>query len=335
MKTLILGGTLFLGRAVVEAAQAAGHEVTLFNRGKTNPHLFPGLERLQGDRREDLSALHGRRWDLVVDTSGYVPREVRMSAELLASQIERYIFISTLSVYAHLNTPGVEEDAPLASIEDESTDEVTGETYGPLKALCERTLLELLPAQALLLRPGLIVGPYDPTDRFTYWVLRVARGGEILVPGPPDRPIQFIDARDLAEWILRLADDGTTGVFNAIGPAERLTMRQFLGICQQAGQSETSFIWVEESFLLEQGVEPWSQMPLWIPTTDSNLRYIFQVSNTKAGSKGLAFRPVAETVKDTLAWASERGDLRSGISLQREKKLLEVWKRGKDARRTR
>ncbi len=206
MKLLVLGGTVFLGRHLVEAATARGHSVTLFNRGQHNPELYPEVEKLRGDRDSDLSALQGRRWDAVIDTCGYLPRAVRASAELLADAVDHYTFISSISVYADFHTPAMDESAPVGTLADETVEEVTGETYGPLKALCEQAAERALPGRVLNIRPGLIVGPHDPTDRFTYWPVRVARGGEVLAPGRPHVPVQVIDGRDLAEWTVRMVE---------------------------------------------------------------------------------------------------------------------------------
>jgi 2'-hydroxyisoflavone reductase len=220
MEILVIGGTVFLGRALVEAALEKDHRVTLFNRGKSNPECFPEVEKLLGDREIDLSILEGRSWDVVVDTCGYVPRVVRKSAELLADAVEHYTFISTVSVYADLSTPHNDEHAAVGKIEDETIEKVTGETYGPLKALCEQAVMKAMPDRVLVVRPGLIVGPHDPSDRFTYWVQRVSRGGEVLAPKPASMPVEFIDVRDLAEWILRMVEIRETGIYNAVGPGQ-------------------------------------------------------------------------------------------------------------------
>jgi len=261
MRYLILGGTVFLGRALVQAALARGHSLTLFNRGQSNPDLFPKVEQLHGDRATDLSALQGRHWDAVIDTCGYVPRIVRLSAEALAGATDHYTFISSLSVYADTSQPGTDESAPVGTLEDETVEQVTGETYGPLKALCERAVEQTLPGRALVIRPGLIVGPFDPTDRFTYWPHRVAQGGEVLAPGRPARPVQFIDVRDLAEWTLDMVEAKRTGVYNADGPAQPLPMEQLLDTCKIVSGSAARFTWASEEFSAEQQVEAWSQMP--------------------------------------------------------------------------
>jgi 2'-hydroxyisoflavone reductase len=233
MKLLILGGTVFLGRHLTEAALAAGHDVTLFNRGQHNANLYPDLEKLRGDRDGGLDVLKGRTWDAVVDTCGYIPRLVRDSASLLSDAVDHYTFISTLSVYDDFRVRGLREEAAVGTLDDETVEAVTGGskgTYGPLKALCEQAAEAAMPGRVLCARPGLMVGPYDPTDRFTYWPVRVARGGQVLVPPTPQAPVQFIDARDLATWVMRMAEHNKTGVYNATGPAERLTFEGIVNL---------------------------------------------------------------------------------------------------------
>ncbi|MDP9373627.1 MAG: SDR family oxidoreductase [Chloroflexota bacterium] len=329
MKLLILGGTLFLGRHLVDVALARGHEVTLFNRGRTAPDLFPDLERLRGDRDGDLAALRGRRWDAVVDTSGRLPRHVRASAGTLAGGVARYIFISTISVYAGFSRPGMDESAPTGTLADEESEEQTGATYGPLKALCEREAEAAMPGRTLVLRPGLIVGPHDPTDRFTYWPRRVARGGEVLAPGRPDRPVQFIDARDLAGWAVRMAETGGTGVYNATGPADPLTLGRLLDACNEVGGGDARFTWVDEGFLLAEGVGPWMELPLWVPDTPEMAGFA-AVDCRKAIAAGLTFRPLADTIRATLDWDATRSsnhEWRAGLAPAREAHLLAAWHR--------
>src|SRR6266542_3549486 len=234
MRILILGGTRFLGRHLVDAALAAGHEVTLFTRGKTDPNAYPQLEHISGDRDPKvdggagLAQLKGRRWDAAIDTSGYVPRVVRAGAEALADAATHYTFVSSISVYRDFFKSGIDETYPTGTLEDETVEEITGDTYGPLKALCERAAQEVFPGRALIIRPGLIVGPHDSTDRFTYWVQRIARGGEVLAPTGPHLPLQLIDARDLAQWNVRMVETFADGTFNATGPAEPLTLGEVL-----------------------------------------------------------------------------------------------------------
>jgi 2'-hydroxyisoflavone reductase len=331
MKLLVLGGTIFFGRRLVEAALAAGHEVTLFNRGQHNPDHFPGAEKLHGDRDGGLDVLRGRRWDAVVDTCGYVPRVVRASAELLAGSAEHYTFISSISAYAGNGTPGEDESAPLATLNDPTTEEATNAAYGGLKALCEQVVQEVFSGRSLIVRPGLIVGAGDPSDRFTYWPHRIARGGEVLAPGRPDRQVQFIDARDLSEWTLRMSVSHATGAYNATGPDYALSMGNVLDACREVSDSDARFTWADGAWLVEQGVAPWMELPLYVPESDEFAG--FAARNVgKAVAAGLTFRPVAETVRDTLIWDVERWGatgapqkLNAGLPREREAELLAAW----------
>lgn len=323
MKLLVLGGTVFLGRHIVEAALAHGHEVTLFNRGEHNPELFPNVEKLLGNRDGDLSALQGREWDAAIDTSGYVPRIVRASAQALSESVQHYTFISSISVYADFSKLGIDESFPVATLADKSVEEVTGETYGALKALCEQAVEEELPGRALIVRPGLIVGPNDVSDRFTYWPYRVAQGGEMLAPGVPEHRQQFIDVRDLAQWIVRLVEAGKTGVYNATGPDYQLSTQQFLEVCKAVTGSDTHFTWVDEAFLAEI-LEEVNLQP-WVPNAYVGMR---ATNCQKARAAGLTFRPLAETVRDTLAWKTSTptpDTLRSGLKPEQEQQLLRKW----------
>ncbi len=328
MNLLIIGGTRFLGRALVEAASAQGHQLTLFHRGITNPGLYPDVETLLGDRDGDLAALSGRKWDAVVDTCGYVPRIVQRSVDALAEGVGLYAFISSLSVYADFSQPGLDETAPVGRLDDETVEAITGETYGPLKALCEQIVTQAFPQRALIIRPGLIVGPHDPTDRFTYWPQRVSQGGEVLAPGRPERPIRFIDVRDLAEWIVQMANAGKTGTYNADGPGVPQSMQDLLATCREVSQSAATFTWVEEQFLLDNQVEPWSEMPLWVPELEPENAGFFAMRSDKAVAAGLCYRPVAETVRTTLNWLAEHSpdwEPRAGISRAREVEILTRW----------
>jgi len=328
MKVLILGGTVFLGRHLVEAALARGHELTLFNRGQHHADLFPDVDKLRGDRDGDLGALQGGAWDVVIDTCGYVPRIVRASAELLAGAVKQYIFVSSISVYADFGTAGIDESAPVGMLPDATTEEVTGESYGPLKALCEQAAEAAMPGRVLHVRPGLIVGPHDPTDRFTYWVHRVAQGGEVLAPGTPQGKVQVIDARDLATWIVRMAETTQTGVFNATGPDYQLTMGDFFETCRTVSSSDAHLTWVDDDFLVEAGVGPWIEIPLWIPASDSDTSGLLDISIGKAVATGLQFRPIAETVRDTLVWDRSRSaetERCAGLKPEREAELLQAW----------
>ena len=327
MKLLILGGTAFLGRHIVEYARERGHEVTLFNRGQRNPDLFPDVERIRGDRDGGLGALGGRRWDAVIDTSGYFPRLVRDSAEALAAQVDRYIFISTISVFADYSQVGMDEDGPLGTIADPTIEEVTGESYGPLKALCEASVEAAMPGRALIIRPGLIVGPHDQSDRFTYWPARVARGGDVLVPRSLDRTVQFVDVRDLAGWTVRMAEAGATGIYNATGPEQPPTMGELFDACREVAGASAAPVVVAEDFLLERGVGPWMEVPLWMPDRPEMVGF-FAIDCRKAFAAGLTFRPLAETVRDTLAWDCSRpadAPRRAGLAPDREAELLREW----------
>lgn len=327
MKLLIIGGTRFLGRALVDAAQARGHEITLFNRGKSNPELYPELEKLVGDRDDNLAVLNGRSWDAVIDTCGYVPRVVGKAAALLADAVEHYTFISTLSVYADPTIEGMDESAPLGAIEDEDTEQVTGETYGPLKVLCERAVDEAMgPERALHVRAGLLVGPHDLTDRFTYWPYRVARGGEVLAPSAPNKPVQFIDVRDIAAWTVEATEQRRHGPFNATGPDFTLTMGNVLRTCRDVSGSDATFTWVGDVFLEEQEVGAYQELPLWVPLSYGGFDTF---CCRKAFDAGLRFRPLAETVRDTLAWQATRPsdhEWRGGLSPEREAELLQRWR---------
>lgn len=341
MKILILGGTIFLGRHLVEAACKRGHEVTLFNRGQHGPDLYPHVEQLRGDRWRDFHALAGREWDAVIDTNGYIPSIVRASASALAAAVGQYVFISTVSVYSNVSVIGVDETAPVSTITPEQLREaenitppargviarVYGEEYGGLKALCEQGVEEILPGRTLNIRPGLIVGPYDYSDRLTYWPGRIARGGEVLAPGRPQRPVQLIDARDLAGWTMHMIETGQVGTYNATGPAEPLTMGEILDACKLASGSNATFTWVDEDFLLGEKVRPWSQIPLWLPEQPENAGFN-AISIAKALAAGLTFRPIIETVRDTLAWDVTRsadGERQAGLAADDEAHLLEAW----------
>ena len=313
MRILLLGGPKFVGRAVADAALDRGHELTFFNRGQTNPELYPEVEKLHGDRDGGLDALAGRDWDAVVDTCGYFPRIVRASAELLEPNTGRYAFISSVSVYGDFSGP-VDESSPVGTLEDETVEDwgEDGENYGPLKALCERVVQETYAERALVIRPGLIVGPYDPTGRFTYWPHRLARGGEVLAPGPPERPVQFIDVRDLGAWVVELLERDQTGVFNATGPG--LPWAELV-----AGADVT---WVDDAFLVEHEVGEWMELPLWIETNGKFAR-LHEADVSRALAAGLRFRPLDETMRDTLALASLTDE--AGLTPERERELLAAW----------
>jgi 2'-hydroxyisoflavone reductase len=323
MKLLILGGTVFLGRHLVWAALERGHEVTIFTRGVSAPQgSLEKVEHLVGDRDGRLDALRGRSWDAVIDTSGYVPRVVGQAVDLLKDAVGHYTFISTISVYADLTKPNYDESAPVLELEDPTSEDVHRD-YGSLKALCERVVEAAYPGRSLIIRPGLIVGPYDITDRFTYWPARVAKGGQVLAPGDPERPVQFIDARDLAAWTIRMTEAKETGVYNATGPASRLTMGELLAACKEVSGSDAEFVWVPESFLKAHGVGQWMELPLWI--SEYGPTGMLQANIQKALAHGLAFRDVRETIADTLAWDRTRPsdyERRAGLKPEREQALL-------------
>jgi 2'-hydroxyisoflavone reductase len=329
MKILIIGGTKFLGRHLVDAARAAGHEVTLFNRGKTNPALFPDLETITGDREQELEKLSGREWDAVIDVAGYLPRIVRLSAEALKDSVRRYVFISSISVYADNRKVGIDESYPVGKLQDESVEEITGETYGPLKALAEKAVQDMYGDRALIVRPGLIVGPYDPTDRFTYWPMRVKRGGDMITPDKPQTPIQIIDVRDLSEFIIKLIEENASGVYNATGPDYELMMGEFLDACKRVAGSVAAFHWASAEFLAEHGVQPWSDMPVWIPDTEEDAGFS-RIDVSRAIDAGLAFRPLEDTIRDTIAWVETRPEdheWRAGLNPDKERILLALLKR--------
>lgn len=328
MKILILGGTQFLGRHTVEAAVAAGHDVTLFHRGKTNPDLFPDLVHLTGDRATgDYAALGGGTWDAVVDTCGYFPRQVREAAAALAGKVGHYTFISSVSAYADMSDPNLTEESATATLEDPTVEEVTGETYGGLKVLCEQAADEGFPGQTLVLRPGLIVGPHDPTDRFTYWVRRFDDGGEVLAPDDPSTLTQVIDARDLAEWNVRCIEEGTTGVFNAVGPVQPLTMGELMATCRSATGGAADVTWVPWPFLEQHGVQPWAELGAWVPASGDSYG-LMRVGNAKAVAAGFASRSIQQTVGDTLEWDRGRDrtqPMRAGLARDKEAKVLAAW----------
>ena len=320
MNLLLLGGPRFLGRAIADAALARGHELTFFNRGRTNRDLFPEAEKLFGDRASDLSALTGRDWDVVVDTCGYLPRDVRASAEMLSGSVGLYCFVSSVSVYADFSRP-VDEQSALAELGDFPDDEITDETYGPLKALCEEAVRDVFDAGASVVRPGLIVGPHDPTGRFTYWPHRIARGGEVLAPAPPDAPTQFVDVRDLGEWMVSLCERRVGGVFNATQPG--VSWDELVDTCRAVAGADPTITWVSRDFLIEQAVGQWMELPLWIDGKDPEAAYFDRVTVDRALSAGLSFRPLGETVRGALEDAETTEG--AGLAPEREAALLAEW----------
>lgn len=330
MKILILGGKRFLGIALVEAILKAGHTPTLFNRGLTNPDLFPKVTNLIGDRDGDLSALKRRKWDAVIDTGGFVPRVVIKSARMLSNKVENYTFISSLSVYQDFQTPDIAEDYRLAQLDDPTNEDYRGDAYGPLKALCEYEIQRHFEGSVLVIRPGLLVGPNDPTDRFTYWPWRVSLGGKVLAPAPPAANLQFIDVRDLAAFVVKLVEKKAEGVYNVTGPKKPATFGSLLVACREAALSDANFVWVEEPFLLREGVSPWTDLPLWVPSTDPAYSGFYNININKALKAGLDIRPLSQTVNDTLAWLKTRPSetpLKVGIGIARETQLLMKYQR--------
>jgi 2'-hydroxyisoflavone reductase len=332
LRLLVIGGTGFLGPHVVEHALARGHALTLFNRGRTNPTLFAGkVEQLRGDRKTDLSALERGTWDAVIDTSAYIPADVTRVATLLAPRVKHYQIISSISVYANFSKPGMDETHPLAQLADPTVEQVTGETYGGLKALCEQAAERALPGRTLVIRPGLIVGPGDPTDRFTYWPVRVGKGGDVLAPNSPDEKVQCIDVRDLAQFMIHTLEQKTTGIFNADAPAGSLTMGRLLDTCRTVSKSDARMVWVPTDVLEKHKVRPWADMPVWIPAQGDEAGQ-GQISTAKAQAAGLTYRPLDTTVADTLAWvrtwpqARRDAPLKAGITPAREAEVLAAWK---------
>lgn len=326
MHILVLGGTVFLGRHVVDAARRRGHRVTLFHRGRSGADLFPDVETLIGDRDGDLASLAGRRFDAVVDTCGFTPARVAASARALSGAADSYTFVSSLSVLADMSVAGQDENAPVARLpEGASRDEVTPDTYGALKALAEDAAREHFAGRVLVFRPGLIVGPHDPSDRFTYWPRRIAQGGDVLAP-PAERAVQFLDARDLADWIVRLNEAHLSGTVNAAGPRRRMLMGELLDACVRWLRPETRLVHVDDDFLLAHGVRPFVDLPLWLPPDAAGL---LDVSLTEALACGIAHRDVGETIVDTYNWDAARApetEVRAGLTLEREKELLAAWR---------
>ncbi|MGI8786203.1 MAG: NAD-dependent epimerase/dehydratase family protein [Pyrinomonadaceae bacterium] len=340
MKILIIGGTKFLGRHLVAAAQARHHEVTLFHRGNHSAEGIENVEEIFGDRNDDLDELKNRSWDACIDTCGYLPQTVKASAEALKNSVGQYVFVSSISAYADYSQTDFDETAPLAELTDEQknkADKITpkGEItaaaledmYGALKVLCEREAEKVFGDKTLIVRSGLIVGAFDWTDRFTYWAMRVAQGGEVLAPGNPNRFIQLIDGRDLAKWIISMIEKNESGIYNVTGKPFELTMEKMLAEIKNASGCDAKFVWVNEAFLKKENVAEWSEMPLYLAESVKEARGFLSANVDKALAKNLHFRPLRDTIRETLAWRETQNDaLKAGISGERETELLRKWR---------
>ena len=330
IRILILGGTGFIGPHQVRYALDRGHTVTLFNRGRTNTHLFPGVERLVGDRNGQLDALAGRSWDVVIDNSRSNPEWVRLAADFLKDSVGLYFYVSSRSAYSDTSIVPMTADAPTYTYESAGVSRDSESLpYGLAKALSERTAQRIFVGRTNIVRPGLIIGPGDDTDRFTYWPARINRGGEVLAPGEPSDPVQIIDVRDLTEWMIRMAEDGTTGVFNGVGPRTPRPMAELLYGIRAITTAETTFTWVNLEFLTQIGIRPYSHMPVWRPPTPGSEGFA-RFDLTPGIEAGLTFRPLAVTAQETLDYHFSRSperqaDLRSGISAEREAEVLAAW----------
>ena len=327
MTILILGGTGFIGPHVVRHALARGHQITLFNRGRTNTHLFPEVEKLVGDRNTDLTALEARRWDAVIDNSGYTPHQVGLSVDLLKDATDQYLFTSTRAVYTDFTAEVMDEDAPIGP-GDLPESEWTA--YGPAKVLAERAVGEGFGARTLIVRPPVIVGPGDRSDRFTYWPDRIDAGGEVLVQGDPTDPVQFIDVRDLSEFYINLLEQQTAGIFNSVGPGAPLSSAELVYGIRAITAAPVSFTWVDWDFLAERGQMPQRQLPFWQPPAGNYLNY-GRIDSSRGIAAGLTFRPLAVIAQDTLEWHRSReagGEypLRTGLDRATEARLLAEWR---------
>ena len=335
LKILILGGTRFIGLHMTALALARGHTLTYFNRDKTKTDRYREIERIKGDRNGQIDGLKDREWDVVIDNSGYVPRHVRLSAEMLAPKVKQYVFTSSISVYPNFSAPR-DESSPVGKLADESVEKVDGETYGPLKALCEQAVLTALPGRATIIRPGLIVGPDDNTDRFTYWPARAARGGEFVAPGSPHDAFQVIDARDLAAFTINATENNITGTYNLVSNVNEFKFGELTEACIAAANKQAKpaeaprATFVPAEFLEAQEVAPWSEMPVWLPAKGEEAAFA-GTSNKAAVARGLKITSLKKTVNDTLAWhltrpAEEREKLKAGLAPEKEATVLAAWK---------
>lgn len=326
---LVLGGTEFVGLHLVERLVEEGWEVTLFNRGVTAPDLFGSLERLVGDRGGDVSALAGRTWDVVYDVSGFHPDHVDRAAAHLAGACEHYVFVSTVSVYESFHEPGIDEESPLSTIGGPVPEEADYSNYGPMKALCEQRVAQTYPSHAII-RPSIIAGPHDPTSRFTYWAVRLSEPGAHVVPSNRDAPVQYIDARDLAEWFVLIGAERIRGIYNAA--VEPLRFDEFLDRVAEATGNPLRPVRLSAKQAEEEGIQPWADLPLWIPSDYESMRGMLQVDASRARAAGLRVRPLEETARDTLAWAAEQGGTEPRVGLAREREAEIVA--GREADRT-
>lgn len=335
MNILILGGTRFLGRHLVEVCEKRGHTVTLFNRGKSGNTVFPNVETIVGDRLKDTDLLKGRTWDCVIDTCGYTPNDVTLTAEALKDTVQNYIYISSISVYENPdNEPiGFTEDIPLNQITDEQLDKVNKlkrgegssaatfmELYGPLKAASEKAVQEVMDGKSLILRPGLLVGPYDYTERFSYWLKRVEKGGVMLAP-PKDRPIRFVDTKDFSTWIITIAENNTHGVYHVGGKPE-VTFGELIETAIEYSKSDVQVVWADEEFLQKENVQPWGDLPIWLP---KGMDGLFYMSDNHAVEMGMKYSPVKETIEKTYQWIHEGKEnivMKTALSSEREAELI-------------
>lgn len=340
LRILMLGGTRFIGLHMTALALERGHTVTFFNRGRTNTDRFPDVERIQGDRNGQIDGLENRDWDVVIDNSGYVPRHVKLSAELLAPRVKQYVFVSSISVYPDFSVPR-DESSPVGKLADETVEKVDGETYGPLKALCEQAAERALPGRVTVIRPGLIVGPDDNTDRFTYWPARAARGGEFIAPGSPKDAFQIIDVRDLAAFAINAVENNHTGTYNLVSNPNGFKFGELTDACIASANKlarptdKPRAVYLPADFLEQQQVSPWAEMPVWLPAKDEEAAFA-GTSNRAALAKGLKITLLRKTVNDTLAWhltrpPEEQEKLKAGIAPDKEAAVLASWKSRNDA----
>jgi 2'-hydroxyisoflavone reductase len=333
-RVLILGGTGFIGPHTIEALLRGGHRITLFNNDKDSAKKYPQLESLFGDRDGKIEALGGREWDVVIDNSGYVTRHVKLTADALKGRVGHYIFISSISAYADLSKPGIDENYPLATLKDPGIEKVTDETYGGLKAACENVVRVAHGSRCTVIRPTYIVGPGDPTDRFTYWPVRASQGGEMLAPGTSGDPVQFIDVRDLAEFIAACAEHRYAGAFNLCNPPRSVSMGQLLDSSLKISRAGTKVTWVDAKFIDAQKFTG-NEIPIWSPT-EGEYAGAALIKSARAVAKGLKFRPLDSTVSDTLAWHAtrpieRREKLRAGLTPEQERALLQKWLQSRNA----